>query len=158
MITPVFANNHGNSGLTGRKVLAVNTIARGLFLVTLCIPALGQREQHVSVEEAKRLVLAGLPSTAKYLPKFGLDHFPEQDSSQFYFFTASWDNPAGSVVYGNYAVDKVTADVWNAAVACEELCTPELRKLQAKVRLRIGLSNAAYWKVKRRCPLEVEGK
>lgn len=57
----------------------------------------------------------------------------------------------GSVI-GNYAVDSSTGDVWSAT-ECEEESTPELRKLQANVRLRIGLSDSEYHKIKRKGPV-----
>jgi hypothetical protein len=137
----------------------VKTTAACVFSLVLCVSAAAQHPgTRVSVEEAKKLVLAALPSSAKQLPKFGLEGGRDPDSAGFYVFMAYWAGaPNGSVVIGHYAVDASTADVWNAVMACEELSTPALRKLQARVRSRIGLSDAEYRKRKRRCPLEMEG-
>jgi hypothetical protein len=63
-----------------------------------------------------------------------------------------------SVVAGHYAVDSLTGDVWNAVMACDELSTPALHKLQTKLRSRNGLSEAEYRKVKRTCPLEMHAQ
>jgi hypothetical protein len=142
------------------KVLTVNTIGCCLLLVGLNALALGQAtKQRVSVQDAKQLVLAALPSKAKQLPKFGLEQYEYPASPGFYFFTAYWAGaPHGSMVIGNYAVDESTADIWNAVMACEELNTPALHRLQAKVRSRLSLSNAEYHKQKRTCPLEMGGR
>jgi hypothetical protein len=141
-------------------VQAVKTIAAFVILAGLCISGVAQYPKpSVSLEEAKKLVAAGLPRQTKHLPKFGLEPFGDPNCQQFYFFTAYWAGaPKGSMVIGNYAVDKITADVWNAPAACVELDSPELRKLQAQVRSRIALSEAEYRRVKRRCPLEMEGE
>ena len=130
-----------------------------LVLVVLTHVAVAQEPTHgLSLSDAKQLVLAGLPSTQKHLLGFSLEHFPEQDSAEFYFFTAAWNNPNGSVVAGTYAVDKATADVWNSVMACEELHTPALRELQSQARLRIGLTPSEYRKLKRGCPLDIGWK
>ena len=112
----------------------------------------------LSLNDAKQLVMAGLPPTEKHLPGFSLEHFSEQDSTDFYFFTAAWDNSKGSFIAGNYAVDKATADVWNSVMACEELSTPALRGLQSQVRSRIGLTPSQYRERKRGCPLDIGWK
>ena len=133
-------------------------IASFLWFLALCIPVVAQQPTRlVSGEDAKELVLAALPSKTKQLPKFELEGGDDPTYPQFYVFQAEWAGaPNGSMVIGHYAVDKTTADVWNAVMACEELSNPSVRKLQAKVRSRIGLSPAEYRKKKRRCPLEVE--
>jgi hypothetical protein len=136
-------------------------IAVYIVLVALtCLAVAQQATRGLSLSEAKQLVMAGLPPTQKHLPGFSLEHFPEQDSADFYFFTAAWGNPnpKGSVVAGNYAVDKATADVWNSVMACEELSTPALRELQSQVRSRIGLTPPEYRKRKRGCPLDIGWK
>jgi hypothetical protein len=109
---------------------------------------------NISLDEAKSLVEAAVPAKLKRLPKFGLDQFKDGDRPRFYFFTAEWEGlPNGSVVIGNYAVDQRTGDVWDAVTSCDELSTPVLRKLQSKIRLRIGLSAAEYHRIKSNGPL-----
>ena len=130
-----------------------------LFSFALTHLAVAQQPTNgLSLNDAKQLVMAGLPPAQKHLPGFSLEHFAKPDSAQFYFFTAAWDNPGGSVVAGNYAVDKATADVWNSVMACEELSTPALRELQSQVRSRIGLTPVEYRKHKRGCPLDIGWK
>ena len=133
-------------------------IASILCFLAVGTLAIGQQPtRSVSVEDAKTLVLAALPSKTKQLPKFELGGGDDPLYPHFYVFQALWAGaPNGSVVVGHYAVDKTTADVWNSVMACDELTTPAVRRLQAKVRSRIGLSPAEYQKKKRRCPLEVD--
>jgi hypothetical protein len=57
------------------------------------------------------------------------------------------------VVIGNYAVDPSTGDVWSATSSCDELSTHALRRLQTKIRARIGLSDAEYKRIKSKGPL-----
>jgi hypothetical protein len=108
----------------------------------------------VSVEEAERLVAAALPAATRRLPKFDVHGGVDENFPQFYFLSATWaGQPNGSMVVGNYYVDKDRGDVWSATAECEEISSPALRKLQAKVRLRIGLSDSEYHKIKRKGPL-----
>ena len=86
------------------------------------------------------------------MPKFSLDDFTMPGHERFFFIEALWDNPGGSVVYGNYAVDKVTGDVWSAVI-CREEKSKRLRAAQRQLRRKIGLSDEAYKKAKRPGPL-----
>lgn len=120
-------------------------------LVSSMVHSSNQRRK-VSVDEAEKLVLEALPLKTRHLPKFGLERYPEEKG--YYFFSAMWaGEPNGSVIIGHYAVDPSTGDVWSATEECKEESTPALRKLQAKVRLRIGLSDSEYHKIKRKGPL-----
>jgi hypothetical protein len=58
-----------------------------------------------------------------------------------------WDNPIpdGSVVVDDLAVDPQTGDVWRRG-ACK-LNSPSLKKAQAAVRKRLGLSDKEYKKL-----------
>ncbi len=142
-------------------MLNVKPIAAFYLIMAFCMPAVTQQNEsrHVTVYEARQLVLAALHSKTKHLPEFGLEGGLDSHDPRFYVFEAYWAGaPNGSMVIGNYAVDASTADVWNAPAACDELSTPALRKLQKQVRLHIGLSRTEYRKKKRRCPLELEDK
>ena len=128
-------------------------------VVAVCALVVAQQpSRFVSAEDAKKLVLAALPSKTKQSSKFELEGGDDPAYPHFYVYQALWaGTPNGSVVVGIYAVDKETADVWNAPAACVEMSTPALHRLKTKIRLGIGLSPAEYRKKKRRCPLEVEG-
>lgn len=133
-------------------------VASCVVFLTLFLSAFAQQAtRRVSVDEAKDLVLAALPAKAKQLPKFGLEGGVDPTYPHFYIFMAYWEGaPNGSMVIGHYAVDYSTADVWDAVMACEELSTPALQKMQMKIRSRIGLSKSDYHKIKGTCPLETE--
>jgi hypothetical protein len=108
----------------------------------------------VSLDEAMDLVSAALPLETRRLPGFALDAGEGATFPRFYTVSVTWAGaPKGSMVIGFYYVDKSTGDVWNAGAECEELSTPALRELQAKVRLRIGLSDSEYHKIKKKGPL-----
>jgi hypothetical protein len=152
-------NNHRKNqpGLR-RKMLNMRFIASCVVFLTLFPSAFAQQpRQRVSVDEAKDLVLAALPAKTKRLPRFGLEGGVDPTYPHFYIFMAYWEGaPNGSMVIGHYAVDFSTADVWNAVMACEELSTAALQKMQMKIRSRIGLSNSDYRKIKGTCPLETK--
>jgi len=108
----------------------------------------------LSLEEAKKLVLEALPRKARSLPKLSLEGGLDSAYPGFYIFSAMWAGPPdGSVVIGSYAVDSSTGDVFDPASECTEISTPALRKLQEKLRSRIGLSDSAYQKIKGRGPM-----
>ncbi len=127
------------------------------IIITLLMPAIaqsGDRPKTISVDEAEKLVLATIPSKTRHLPKFGLDQYQDPNSKDYYFFVALWQGaPNGSAVIGHYAVDPSTGDVWGATAECDKKGTPALRKLQAKIRAQLGLSNIEYQKIKKKGPL-----
>jgi len=116
-------------------------------LMLLASPAMAARE--LSLAEAKHLVetyLASDGSTALKLPGFSYDFAGRLKAhARFYRFDAIWNNTGeGSVVVGFYFVDGKTADVWDE-IACEApAATPALEKMQARLRHKIGLSQARY--------------
>ena len=129
-----------------------------ITIVVLLASIFGHAADHaasvVSLDEAASLVEAAMPAKLKRLPKFELEQFKDGDRPRFYFFTTTWEGlPNGSVVIGNYAVDQRTGDVWDAVTSCDELSTHVLRRLQAKIRLHIGLSDSGYHKIKSSGPL-----
>jgi hypothetical protein len=72
---------------------------------------------------------------------------------RFYYFEGTWDNAGpGSVIVGHLAVDKRTADVWDAIV-CREITSPALQRFQATVRRRMGITTELYKKLKRPGPM-----
>jgi hypothetical protein len=122
-----------------------------LSLVTSGADAAGA-PRVVSVREAEKLILEALPLQTRQLPSFSLER--GTDDRGYYFFFAVWAGvPNGSTMIGGYAVDSATGDVFDAVSDCNELSTPALRKLQAQIRRRIGLSDAKYNKIKQKGPL-----
>lgn len=103
------------------------------------LTAFAQQNRELTAQEGHELVLAAIPESAKQLPKFGLEDFTMPGQTRFFFVEVVWDNPRGSVVYGNYAVDKATGDVWSAVI-CREEKSQRLRTVQMHLRTDIGLS------------------
>jgi hypothetical protein len=129
------------------------SIMLGLSLLT-GLACSANRHRSVSVEEAKNLVFEALPKKARHLPSLSLEGGLDPAYPGFYVISVMWAGaPNGSCVYGNYAVDSSTGDVFDAVSECAEISTPSLRKLQAKIRSLIGLSDSEYHKIRSKGPL-----
>ena len=113
-------------------------------------PTLTQFEEEELVYAA---VLVDSPR-ALQLPKFGLDPSgPDKWDPAFDFYQALDDaDPDGSAVFGTYAVNRSTGDVWNG-IMCSEYKSARLRKLQSRFRKRLGLSPADYSRLRVPGPL-----
>jgi uncharacterized protein DUF1566 len=106
------------------------------------------RPHSISLDQAKRLVAAGLPTETRHLPKFGVDGGLAEDFPRFYVLNVTWaGDPNGSVEIGFYSVDKMTGDVWDAVAECDKIDTANLRAMQARIRRQIGLSDSQYHKL-----------
>jgi len=146
----VIMNNGGNSAAIRGRLLAMRAFAA--MLVLAGVAAFGQEHRALTLQEAHELVLAAIPGPTKRLPKFDLDDFTMPGQERFFFVEALWDNPKGSVVYGGYAVDRVTGDILSAAT-CREEQSRRLRTAQRRTRKRIGLSDVAYQKARHPGPM-----
>ncbi len=120
---------------------------RLLLIVAIASTLAWAQSREITPQEAHKLVEAAIPDATRRLPRFGLDDFSSNTETRLYFIEATWDNPVGSVVYGGYAVDKVTGDVWSAVV-CRQVRSRQLARLQVALRRKIGLSKANYKRVK----------
>lgn len=136
-----------------RKSLLTILIFGATILSDMAFSA--DRPRMVSVDEAKSLVIAATPPKTRKLPKFEVDLENEGvPVGEYYTLDAVWAGlPDGSMMIGSYAVDPLTGDVFDTAIECDELSTPELRKLQARIRSQIGLSDSEYHKIKKKGPL-----
>ena len=121
------------------------------------VQAQSTRARKVSVVQARRLVLAGLPMSQRSLPGLGADQYDDPNAMRFLFFIVTWAAHEGqSVVVGNYAVDPYTGDVWSATESCDEVQTRKLEKLQRHLRKGLGLTEVEYEKLKTKGPLCAE--
>jgi hypothetical protein len=125
-----------------------------IALVFACVMADAQSTQprQLTVQEAHLILEASLPDKTKKLPGYELDDSAGYDPEMFYFIEVLWDNPGGSVVWGNFAVDKTTGDLWSAVI-CKKYSSLRIREEQRKIREQIGLTNATYNRVKRLGPI-----
>ena len=128
-----------------------------MLFVAACLcagSAKGEPQRTITVGQARALVMASLLPEQRALPKVEADEYPSPKPSHFLFFTVTWEGtPSGSVVVGNYAVDRYTGDVWSATSSCEEETNKILRALQAKVRATLHLSRSHYHEIKTKGPL-----
>jgi hypothetical protein len=136
-----------------------NKLGLAIFLATAACAAnvtAAAPAREITLTEAQALVTAAVqgPGT-KMLQGFGVEHLENDDSPAFFFLSALWSPPAdfqGSVVVGNFAVDKRTGDVWSA-VYCHEESSRYLRSRQALLRKQLGMSESAYRHNRRHGPL-----
>ncbi len=145
-------NNKADPPALKAKILRMSIILGLSLLSGLACSA--NRHRSVSSEEAKKLVFEALPKKARRLPSLSLEGGLDRENPEFYFFSVMWAGaPNGSCVYGSYAVDASSGDVFDPVLECTEISTPSLRKLQAKIRSRIGLLAPEYHKFKTKGPL-----
>jgi hypothetical protein len=112
-----------------------------LGLMLAASKSAGAAPPQLSTAKAKEFLTLAVnqevPGTSR-LSKFGLDEFhgPGPHNERFRFFDATWDAPQGSVLLGAYAIDPVTAKIWNFT-ECKEIQSPELRRIQNALRTGI---------------------
>ena len=130
---------------TRTKCFAVLTV----FL--LSSPTFAAQSTLTQSEEEELVTAAALVDSphALQLPKFEVDPSgPDKWYPAFDFYQALDDaDPNGSAVFGTYAVNRSTGDVWNG-VMCREYKSARLKKLQSRLRKRLGLTAAGYSKLK----------
>jgi hypothetical protein len=110
--------------------------------------------RQLSKDEGSSLIKYAVTARERRLPSFGVEAYESQDDPSFYFFTAVWaGEPNGSVVIGNFAVDRATGDVFSATMSCDEIRNTKLRTAQSKLRSEIGMSRSEYQTRKTTGPL-----
>ena len=128
----------------------------GILLITTI--AYGQSTSRIiSENQARDLVRAALSSRTPARLVF-IDRDGGADMSGLFAFSAyGAANPNGSSTIGHFLVDPKTGDVWDGVV-CQEYKTAALAKLQISIRKKLGLTEAAYQKLKRQGPYCDESK
>lgn len=135
-----------------RSTLAI--VAMFFVIPGIGVPSSATDAPAITKPDAVHLIMASLPAEARKLPQLGVDVRVDEQHRRYYAVDITWaGSPNGSAVYGSYYVDRETGDVWNALTECTEIDTPALRRLQAAIRMRIGLSESEYRKRKRKGPL-----
>ena len=119
--------------------------------------ASGAQRRKVSAAEAKQLVWEALPPSARHLPKLSIEGGLDSAYPGFIVFSVMREGqPNDSVMYGSYAVDEATGDVFDPVSECAEISTAALRKLQTRMHARIGLPEADYRMLKGKGPMCAE--
>lgn len=129
------------------------------FLLLTCSASRLWAEDHpkpavaVTNKEAEDLVYKALEAKYKWskLPGFGLAEYTFDYYPDFYFFEATRDNPIGSVILGHFAVNKITADVWEA-IGCQRFHSRAIQAQQEKFSRWSGLGNDKLNELERNAP------
>jgi hypothetical protein len=123
-----------------------------LVLLTLTVSVSAGSPKHeprkINVQEARKLAYEAVKV---HNPGADLSSTPRGDDPDFYFFAATWPNPAGSPVIGYFAVNPWTGDVWDEG--CRRLESPSLKKLQAQIRKRFGFRKGKYLELRAKKPV-----
>lgn len=130
-------------------------IANGVELVLLIAAALvgtavaQPPDRKIDIEEARKLVYEVVKV---HNPGASVTSSPRAFDPSFYFFAATWPNPAGSPMIGYFAVNPWTGDVWNAA-GCEHLTSKSIERLQQDIRRRSHFKREDYTKLRAKKPM-----
>jgi hypothetical protein len=111
-----------------------------------------QQTRKLTPPEERELAYMALSAKAKKLPGLDLESQSNASFPDFAFFHVTWGSGADGGKVDDLAVDATTGDVWNGLV-CREEKSPELHKLQEKMRRRIGLSASRYATLKKQGPM-----
>jgi hypothetical protein len=130
-----------------------DAVKLAVLVVLACILGNAQSSgpRKLTLQEANAIMGAGVPEATRRLPGYELDNNAVNEPRQFYFAQVIRDNPHGSVVWGNLAVDVATGDLWDGVV-CRSYASKSVRAVQREVRKAIGLTDAEYKKIKRPGP------
>lgn len=108
--------------------------------------------RRLTTEQARALALAALPGQQQLRGVQAVNFDAPADVERYLSVSVIWDNPEGSVTAGNYGIDLFTGDVFDLAATCLEYDDPALRKLQARTRKVLRLSDADYRRLKTNGP------
>jgi hypothetical protein len=125
-------------------VLLTSAISVGVGLNPAPLPP-----RRVNIDDARMLVYEAIKKESAGAE---LIESPRDFDPDFYFFTASWPNPAGSPIVGYFAVNPLTADVWDAWT-CKRMASASLKRLQRVVRRRLGIGGGEFHRLSLREPM-----
>jgi hypothetical protein len=134
---------------------AKKLLATACVLLTAGVGHSAQKLREITEQEAHRLLTRHLKLTDRAVYRLGGDF----GYKTFYFFqaeeevaSANLEDPTlGVLQVGYYAVDRKTADIWDAGF-CQEISSPRLAQLKVALRKRIGLTDTEYQKLRKPGP------
>src|ERR1700743_2178369 len=104
------------------------------------------RASELTVLQADSLARLAFEHQVKHIKKRGgysLDPYPPEFDSRYFHFqvldVCGNPNEAGSAVLGGFAVNRLTAEVWDTYAECFRVNFPALRKMQNDYRRRYRL-------------------
>jgi hypothetical protein len=134
--------------------MSMKRLLLAIALALACEALIYAQRRDLTIAEARELVMAALQPEARELPKLSINTLDRKERrTGFDEFAVTWDNPNGSAVFGFFAVNQATGDVWKLAL-CRRADTPDLRKLQDTLRDRVGLDRRTFTRLRRRAPCE----
>lgn len=130
----------------------------GLSLLSFLIfsPNIGSvQTRKLTQAEAQELARAALSQNARAFRDIRFDSYSGYPGRLgFYWFEVTGSVPDNaSPILGHFAVNQATGDVWNP-VSCRKLASPDLVRLQSKMRKRIHLSDRDLDRLSREAPCE----
>lgn len=135
-----------------RPVIAIAAMLFG------CGISLSATPRAITEAEAKELIYAmlkadGYTSLRGFALRAydGTRAFERLSFPDFIFVDATYDNPEGGSSIGHYAVDKATADLWDW-VSCGRYNSASLLKAQQTLRIRIGVYDGVYRRLRKLGP------
>jgi hypothetical protein len=130
-------------------------VATACLLLAAQVAHGAQKRREISEREADHMLTKYLKLPDRAVYRLGSDF----GYKGFYFFqaeeghsSANLEDPTvGVFQVGYYAVDRNTADTWDAGF-CREISSPSLAHFQVVIRKRIGLTDTAYRKLRKPGP------
>lgn len=104
----------------------------------------------LSERQMRELATAGVRAKAPDALKHDIGF--ERTNRSGYAWFEGWIN-VGEGNAGFYVIDPRTGDMWDGVSECGEITSPEIRRLQRRYRLQLGISASAYRRIKRRGPM-----
>ena len=115
--------------------------------------------RHLSRAEMEPLAWAGLHSICPGIPRRVVS-FEVYRHGPYQVFEAMGMLPGSASVHPCmpfYFIDPATGDMWDGVSDCGEITSPAIRRMQARLRVRIGLSAVRYARIRRRGPMCDQG-
>jgi hypothetical protein len=134
---------------------ASKLVATACLLLAADVGHSAQKPREISEKEAHHFLTKYLKLADGAVYRSGSDF----GYKGFHFFNAEEgvasanleDSALGVLQVGYYAVDRNTADIWDAGF-CQEISSPSLAQLQVVIRKHIGLTDTEYRKLRKPGP------
>lgn len=126
-----------------------------LAIALTAAPATAAPERHLRQAEMEGLARAAVHAICPALPR-GIVSFEVTRRDGYVVFEAIGHLPGAASVHPCqpfYVIDPATGDMWDGVSECGAVTSPAIRRLQAQLRGRIGLSSARHAQIRRRGPM-----
>jgi hypothetical protein len=122
------------------------------FVSLLCANAGELPSKSISPELARELVYQAVQP---HSPGAHVTILKDRYEKDFYYCSATWDNPVGSPVIGYFMVNPWTGHVWDVMGISRRLITNlELERSLASIRKRLKVNDKEYFRLRALKPYE----